>query len=253
MYEVHPAIPEPGDGLVIRRYMDFPKFMSLLEGRALFFADPSSLGDPFEGALSSEVPKASLVHGDLRKGVKQVHELDTLKALGGFGCGVSCWHASPDESSLMWRVYGGVPNSIAIQSVFGTAKQAFCGPRSVYAGEVEYLDHSREPVRSNNIFHRVLRKREGFRDESELRFLCSVAPPGFARPGDPVPNTEESRLVSVDLNVLIGKVVVSPHADPWFHSLVVNFAEMFGLREKVERSQLSGTPIFHELLIVAQD
>ena len=39
------------------RYMDFAKFVSLLESRALFFVRADKLDDPFEGALS-EVNKA---------------------------------------------------------------------------------------------------------------------------------------------------------------------------------------------------
>ena len=41
--------PPPAD-TILWRYMDFTKFVSLLEKRSLFFARADKLGDPFEGA-----------------------------------------------------------------------------------------------------------------------------------------------------------------------------------------------------------
>ena len=39
----------PLDDTVLWRYMDFTKFVSLLEKSALFFPRADKLGDPFEG------------------------------------------------------------------------------------------------------------------------------------------------------------------------------------------------------------
>lgn len=52
MYEEHPVFNPPSDDAVLWRYMDFTKFVSLLEKSALFFARADKLGDPFEGAFS---------------------------------------------------------------------------------------------------------------------------------------------------------------------------------------------------------
>ena len=41
--------------------MDFTKFVSLLEKRALFFARADQLGDPFEGAIPINNIKSRLV------------------------------------------------------------------------------------------------------------------------------------------------------------------------------------------------
>ena len=42
--------PPPSDA-ILWRYMDFTKFVALLEMRALFFARSDKLNDPFEGSL----------------------------------------------------------------------------------------------------------------------------------------------------------------------------------------------------------
>ena len=41
----------PTDEAILWRYMDFTKFVSLLDKQALFFASITSLEDPFEGSL----------------------------------------------------------------------------------------------------------------------------------------------------------------------------------------------------------
>ena len=54
MYKEHPAlrVPSDADSMIIWRYMDFTKFVSLLDRKALFFVKAGKLGDPFEGACT---------------------------------------------------------------------------------------------------------------------------------------------------------------------------------------------------------
>ena len=52
MCEEHPAFSPPSDDAVLWRYMDFTKFVSLLDRSALFFARADKLNDPFEGSVS---------------------------------------------------------------------------------------------------------------------------------------------------------------------------------------------------------
>jgi hypothetical protein len=49
----HPVFTKPQDPNVpIWRYMDFTKFVSMLENSALYFCRSDLLGDPFEGSFS---------------------------------------------------------------------------------------------------------------------------------------------------------------------------------------------------------
>ena len=52
MFAEHPDLNPPQDNAVLWRYMDFTKFVSLLDRRALYFSRADKLGDPFEGSLS---------------------------------------------------------------------------------------------------------------------------------------------------------------------------------------------------------
>jgi hypothetical protein len=51
LHENHPTFLEPDPNAMVWRYIDFPKLVSLLDRKALFFVKASKLYDPFEGTL----------------------------------------------------------------------------------------------------------------------------------------------------------------------------------------------------------
>ena len=51
MYEDHPNFSPPEPGAVLWRYMDFTKFVSLLDTQSLYLARADQLSDPFEGSF----------------------------------------------------------------------------------------------------------------------------------------------------------------------------------------------------------
>jgi len=58
MYVECPNLEKPkNENATIWRYMDFTKFVSLLDRRELFFSRTDRLGDPFEGSC----PRKNLV------------------------------------------------------------------------------------------------------------------------------------------------------------------------------------------------
>jgi hypothetical protein len=53
MYNEHPIFEKPdNENAKIWRYLDFTKFVSMLEKKALFFVRADKLGDQFEGSFS---------------------------------------------------------------------------------------------------------------------------------------------------------------------------------------------------------
>ena len=50
MYEAYPGFTPLPDDAILRRHMDLPKFVSLLDSLALSFAGVDELGGPFEGS-----------------------------------------------------------------------------------------------------------------------------------------------------------------------------------------------------------
>ena len=122
------SFKRPQVDTVIWRYMDFSKFLAIINDGALYFARVDTLGDPFEGArdLASRKDewkiyclnyyKAAILSAPGRTAPPSPHELELeagklyeSMAEGGerelLNTYVSCWHANTGESEAQWRLY----------------------------------------------------------------------------------------------------------------------------------------------------
>ena len=110
----------PADEAILWRYMDFTKFVSLLDKQALFFASIAGFQDPFEGSLpvaNMEVRKdlakrmaGGQLHSDDPEELRRLEE-ELERPIGlqlqeaRRSVLVNCWHESPLETEFMWKVY----------------------------------------------------------------------------------------------------------------------------------------------------
>ena len=104
--------PPPADA-ILWRYMDFTKFVSLLEKRALFFARADQLGDPFEGAIPINNIKSRYTSLKPKLSAKEILMYEHLRIELRRLTLISCWHESNHESEAMWKIYS-------------SAKQRYC-------------------------------------------------------------------------------------------------------------------------------
>ena len=232
MYKSHPRLSSPPEVAVLWRYMDFTKFVSLLERRALFFCRPDRLGDPFEGSISPVTPPAiprGLKAGPLAKkfDLRQVVRLAR----------VNCWHMGKFESEAMWRLYTREREGIAIKVVFCHFKDAFVGDQEVHAAIVQYRDYWTADIPFHNALLPLIHKRVSFEHEREVRAL-------FLRDAPEDEPSETGCYCPVDLAKLVGEIVVAPFAEDWFLDLVRSLAERYGLGDRVRSSTLSDAPTF---------
>jgi hypothetical protein len=96
----HPQSDQP-----LWRYMDFAKFVSMLDHGGLYLAVLASMPDKLEGA-PPRLP-AGTSDSD-RKRAWLLFERLTRAAF------VNCWYVSDDESAAMWPLYG----CVAIQTTY---------------------------------------------------------------------------------------------------------------------------------------
>ena len=232
MYEDHPDLWPPPDDALLWRYMDFTKFVSLLETSALFFCRPDRLGDPFEGSISPVTPPS--VAADIRDGPAVVYTVDLRQVMRL--ARVNCWHMSEFESEAMWRLYARERDGVAINTVFADFKSAFRGDQAVSASMVQYRDYRSSPIPHGNALLPLFHKRISFQHEREVRAL-------YLQRDD---RREESvgSYCEVDLDKLVREVVLAPFADDWFVDLVRSFADRHALKDRVRRSTLSDNPTF---------
>jgi hypothetical protein len=148
---------------------------------------------------------------------------------------VNCWHMNDDESQAMWKIYAGENAGIAVQSTVGRLKEALRKvPFPVCLGEITYVDRDQYvrqwegASRSPYMF-----KRKEFEYEREMRALISgehnlkiryIAEDGSdgdensrtAHVVEPIDPGLAGQFVSVDVNTLIERLVISPRCSAWF-------------------------------------
>ncbi len=237
MYKEHPAFKKPKDeNAKIWRYMDFTKFVSLLDKSALFFTRVGKLDDSFEGSCPEKV-------------IKFWEGKFGMEYPGGFYThlnkftAVNCWHLNKYESAAMWKMYLKSNEGIAIQSTFKRLKDSLRDKEhDVFLGRVRYIDYSRlvDPV---EVFtHPVIYKRKIFKHEQELRAVIRKLPKkGFSKRSKLT--IAEGIYVPVDLNVLIDKIYLAPVSPVWQFELLKSILEKYQLNKEVVQSRMDDKPL----------
>lgn len=220
--------------------MDFTKFVSLMETRALFFCRADLLGDPFEGSISPVTPPAA--SPDLKVGAVSLKQVDFRQVIRMKS--VNCWHSGNFESAAMWRLYSREHEGIAIKTTFKRFKESFCGEREVVASMVKYIDYATTPVPFGNTMFPLIHKRNSFQHEQEVLAISILDTNNF--------ESDESVGQYIDINIgrLISEIIVAPFAPDWFFDLVQSLASHFELENKVFASSLSEKPTFKAQFLI---
>jgi hypothetical protein len=276
MYVADPSVPLPSDDQPIWRYLDFAKFVAMLDTSELYLARADTFVDPFELAVprldmvSARAAAMALITSGpaTRKGVlayvahhveRPVEELEKLPderlardllRLSNRALYVNCWHMNDDESAAMWTVYLGGREGIALQTTVGELRAELdrgSGDTPVYVGAVTYLDYARQSWGAYRPFNAVMHKRRSFAHEQELRAVV-VRPTwselaDYGEHPDRLPRTTGVG-IPVNLDRLIRRVVVSPRAPEWYVSLVASMLHRFGCDRTPVQSDLYTTPLF---------
>ena len=237
------------DDAALWRYMDFARFIALLERRALFFSSIRAFADRFEGALTSALI-AQLQH----EGGTREREWRGWNAASY----LNCWNQDDDESVALWNMYTSPAGGVAIRSSVASIRAALDPPGSVpttapselYIGRVRYVDFATAEIPHDNAFWPLVHKRLPYAFEREVRLVLWPRPlideaqslggeiwvenlPGIAPVGYDVP---------LDPARLIEQVVVAPQAPDWLLELVGDLARRYRLDAAISRSTLDEDP-----------
>lgn len=252
-YEPHPAFTKPdNENAKIWRYMDFTKFVSLLNTKALFFsrADKLRKFDPFEGSypvFNVKITEDELrqmiqrkmqepdINIDLRQLMVQYTSRQSLRDVQKW-IFLNCWHINEYESAAMWKLYLQSNEGIAIQSTFKRLAESFKNvDHEVNIGIVRYIDYKKDWVPYGNMFYPFLHKRKSYEHEHELR----AADLDVDQPDD-----IDGKYISVDIDCLIEKIFVSPTSQRWFYTLVKSIVARYALGKDPVMSDLSENPVY---------
>lgn len=241
MYNPAPPFNEPADEHVkIWRYMDFAKFVSLLDKKALYFTRSDRFTDKFEGAipkLTVKAREAELLDLGSPLAETALREISRSTQSVRKWIFVNCWYMNNYESDAMWQIYGQKNNGIAIRSTFVKLKDSLISPDCVmHIGTVNYIDYDKDILAEGNVFHAIFSKRRSFEYEHELRAV-------FQKPS--LGNDSPAGLyIPCKLDILIDEIFVSPASSDWFKELVGSTLEKYGIDKKVKPSNLDEDPIF---------
>ncbi len=250
MYNEHDCFEAPDDESVsIWRYMDFAKFVSLLDRNELFFAKSTKFEDPYEGLF----PDATLddarflaeKSGENSFSHFTAFEMPKISKFLKECMFLNCWHMSECESVAMWKLYSkDKTTGISIKSSFKKLKTCFTETKyDVHIGVVKY---GKEDVPTENIFRPYLHKRKSFEYEKEIRAVVLFHEETELINGSSIKPLDDNGIyVSVSLDTLIDEIHVSPHSPKWFEDLVKSVTKKSIKQDKkVIRSDLYNGPLY---------
>jgi hypothetical protein len=252
MYAPHPVFEQPSDEYVkVWKYMDFTKFVSMLDSSKLYFTRADKLNDPFEGsfpkinvAARQQVPEA--IPPESREAyIKAMTNMEWSNKQWPRFHAINCWHMNEHESAAMWKLYLKSDEGIAIQSTFMKLRESFIGDEEVYLGVVKYIDYESEWVDSKNMFIPFVHKRKSFEHEREVRAVVLKWPivenNTFCFDKDTI---EHGLKIRVDMKKMVEHLYVAPSAPDWFFELVDAVIKRYGYEFQAIRSKLDEQPVF---------
>ena len=256
LFESHPVFTSPKSNAKIWRYIDFSKFVNMLDRNALFFARASELDDPYEGIMPKFNDKIrSSIYQDARHTFKSDEQYQNFlihqSSLNVFYKNfkktilINSWHLNDHESASMWKLYSHDNYGIAIQSTFSKLCNSLKNNifDQIFIGEVKYLDYEKEWLEEGNLFYPFITKRKSFVAESELRAIeWSTPSNSFITKDKSIiyrnETTKSGKYVPVNLDILIDKIFVSPLSESWVHSTVEAMIKKYNLNKNVTQSDL---------------
>lgn len=247
--------------LKIWHYMDFSKFIYLLENESLYFRRIDKLDDKFEGHYSyNDLQKEIELYESFGQDQSKAEyfaekHMDTIKERK-YCTWINCWHINEEESYAMWKIYSGNNKGVAIQSTIDRLYKSKNEDNidSFYLGKVVYGNHFKDNT-PEQLFGTVLFKNNPYIYENELRAI--IKRNKFVLNGEnmiyhniheireynknnkfPIKILDEPDYfpdgidVKVNLNLLIDKIFVSPDETLFLNDLVKAVCIKYNLNEK---------------------
>lgn len=244
----HQWLKEPNANSKIWRYMDFTKFVSLLDKSSLFFVRADKLGDPFEGSHPKRavklretiIPEEFKTKEELFKGWAEWTQTWLKYTV------ISCWHLNEQESAAMWKLYLKSDEGIAIQSTFSRLSNSIHPKRrkAIHIYKVKYIDYEKGMAPVN--YHPIIPffcKRKSFAHERELRAVRqTILPPEGLSKVKPIQHG--GKYIKVNLDLLIERIYLAPSSPTWLFELVKSVERKYGLNKEICQSSLDKAPLY---------
>jgi hypothetical protein len=258
---------KPDKNLIIWRYMDFDKLVSLLLTKSLFFCKSNLFPDPFEGSIpiKEEANRKRMIFnttGSFNKEKKEEVANKSVESISKFqdklrSCyTVNCWHINNSENELMWRLYLNDNKGVAIKTNVSNLVSSFSETKEeINISKVRYLNYEHDewhddieyPVEDYNLFIPIVHKRIEFSSENELRLIYYNSEAAkYPNPyeywnKEPI---KEGKFISVKLEELIEEVICPPLCPDSHMNLIEQLIKEKGYKFPVTKSIMNSNPIY---------
>lgn len=228
MYQDYPATykTEKSNNKPLWKYMDFWKFLNLLETNSLYFSNAENLGDNNEGRFPKEVFEMMLQKNAehytfLKNELENKLRKETL---------ISSWTYRKNESFAMWKMYSKDKMGVTIKTDLDSLKKSFHKTdRIIHIGEVTYYNKEKFDYSFTNLNYAFLNKLDYYNFEKEIRCISSCR----------LDEVAECKLVEVDLNELLKTIYISPNSKPEYKKLLELLKKQYNLNFNIEFSEVN--------------
>jgi len=227
------------------RYVDFTKYVAMLNSSSLFFSRADLLGDSFEGSYSrANLKLRPTVYKDIPKEKlgSMLNQISTASRAFVKYAYVNCWHNNETESAAMWKMYTKSNEAVAIQSSYSKLLNVL--PEEVFIGLVNYIDYDKDWLPEGNLFYPFMHKRKSFSYENEVRAIKLEFPSPKNKLEPALINSKPGINFKVNLERLIENIYVAPTAPEWYYRLVDDITKKFKYHFKIQYSKLDENPVY---------
>lgn len=257
--------------LVIWRYLDLQKFMSLIVQNKLFFTRADNLlkDDPRECIFTSkdlELIRTSfddqflILNESKRQSFNEESASQLIVDLRAFflkSIAVNCWHISLHQSMAMWKIYS-AKNGVVIKSSQSRLLNSLNNENRYYeANNIKYIDYTTykilpNPQKIHQLAALISNDQNLLFDQTYLSSLLQYFLPLLFHKTRSFKEENEHRIFTfmnypegenyfsktgescdVDLNTLIDEIHLPPYTESWIYNDIFKFLEKYNLSHKL--------------------
>ena len=249
-------LPIQNEQSVIWRFMDFTKFVSVLDKGSIFLCRADKLDDSFEGSSTESDTnfwKSEYYVRKIREGKEgyAMMQQNLQDISGGFELlkkfvNINSWYMKEYESAAMWKLYAKTNEAVTIRSSYKRLRESLPDCDQLLIGQVKYIDYRKERMEEKCITDRFFYKRKSYEYEEEIRIILLKNLNGelpSAIQAQAV-ETEGGIYVKTQIDTLIEKVYVAPNSPDWFRELVKRILKLYGFHKEVIRTSLDDKALY---------
>ncbi|MEK6754152.1 MAG: hypothetical protein AABZ00_17975 [Chloroflexota bacterium] len=245
--------PVENEQSTVWRYMDFTKFISLLDKKRLFLCRADRFEDSFEGSLpvvnidnsKTDFYREKILEGKwgyakMQEYLKEKSERSELIKRFVY---ISSWYLNEYESAAMWKLYAQTNEAVAIKSTVKYLRESLPKYDELLIGRVKYIDYKKEYMEEVPLVDRFFYKRKSFEYEEEVRVVIFNLNEKWDSRFQAV-EVNGGIYVKTKIDSLIDEIYVAPNSPNWFQELVENVAKLYGINKPVIRTSLDDKALY---------